>query len=223
MDLNKDNRDIYTIDSESYSEYMRENIKEPRDLLSAIIQLLIVILLFVLVYLFFNILKNDLTFSEVFNKKELLSTYESLVESDDDDLRVVMDEEVEKVSNKIAIKSTTPKSNEMASEKKEAVSVVTKRDKPIIKKVEKIEKPKVAVVIPPTVVKKVEPVVVASKIEKISVQEKVIKVKEKPMPVETVAVKEKAVEVIKKREVSDETELTESYLDRMVAELNSEN
>jgi hypothetical protein len=39
MDLNKDNRDIYTIDSESYSEYMQDNWKKPTDFLSSFIKI----------------------------------------------------------------------------------------------------------------------------------------------------------------------------------------
>ena len=75
MDLNKDNRDIYTIDSESYSEYMQDNWKKPKDLLTSFIKILFIILLVVMGYFFYKIVKADLSFSEVFNKKKLLATY----------------------------------------------------------------------------------------------------------------------------------------------------
>jgi len=205
MDLNKDNRDIYTIDSESYSEYMKEKVSKPRDLLSFIIQILIVILLFVLVYLFFNILKNDLTFSEVFNRKELLSTYESLVESDDE-IHVVVDDKLEKVPEK-----TTPKKIAIVSEEKplKKVAVTEKEQQPVIKN---REVTKEVVVVTPTVIEKAEVMVKKPKVEEVIVQEKEIIVKEDSKP----------LKVVEKKKIEDESELTESYLDRMVAELNSE-
>jgi len=217
MDLNKDNRDIYTIDSESYSEYMKEKVSKPRDLLSFIIQILIVILLFVLVYLFFNILKNDLTFSEVFNKKELLSAYESLVDSDDE-IHVVMDNESEKVPEKMSSKKIV-----IISEKKPLEKVaVTEKKQPVIKEIEKTKESKEVVLITPTVVKKEKPMVKKPKVEEVIVQEKEIVVKEDSKPVAIIKVETKPVEVIKKKKIENESELTESYLDRMVAELNSE-
>jgi len=217
MDLNKDNRDIYTIDSESYSEYMKEKVSEPRDLLSFIIQILIVILLFVLVYLFFNILKNDLTFSEVFNKKELLSAYESLVDSDDE-IHVVMDNESEKVPEKMSSKKIV-----IISEKKPLEKVaVTEKKQPVIKEIEKTKESKEVEVVTLTVVKKEKPMVKKPKVEEVIVQEKEIVVKEHFKPVAIIKVETKPVEVIKKKKIEDESELTENYLDRMVAELNSE-
>lgn len=75
MELNKDKQNIYTVDVESYSEYMHENWKKPTNYLNSLIKLLLVILLLVLAYFFYKIVKADLSFSEVFNKQELLSTY----------------------------------------------------------------------------------------------------------------------------------------------------
>ncbi|RUM70348.1 MAG: hypothetical protein DSZ09_04505 [Sulfurovum sp.] len=208
MDLNKDNRDVYTIDSESYSEYMQENRKEPRDLLTTLIQFLILILLLVLVYFFFNILKNDLTFSEVFNKKELISTYESLEESYDE-----VPTKTEKYREVLAKKITTEKKAPVEStpnkiavmrEKKSIESMVVEKAKPVIINVEKKEETVVSV-------------------------EKIVVAKEVPKPVKTIEkvevkkrVKSEPVKVIENGEVPEESELTESYLDRMVAELNSE-
>jgi len=219
MDLNKDNRDIYTIDRESYSEYMKENIKEPRDLLSSIIQLLMVILLFVLVYLFFNILKNDLTFSEVFNKKELVSTYESLTDGEDE-IQIEAEAYSEVLSEKIAT----------VSEKKPIEHIViVEQDKSVVKelafKEEIVTKEKEPI-------RKIEPEVISkeNKVEEVRTAEKVIVLKEvtKPMKrIETVqrrkVVQEKASEVMKNIDISEESELTESYLKRMIEELNSEN
>jgi len=138
MDLNKDNRDVYTIDSESYSMYMKENRKKPRDLLGFIIQFLVVILLFVLVYLFFNILKNDLTFSEVFNKKELLSTYESLMGSDEK-TSANHENHREVLAKKIA---TVTKEKPT-----EHHTIVVAEEKSVTKSVAKKEAPKVALMV----------------------------------------------------------------------------
>jgi len=233
MDLNKDNRDVYTIDSESYSMYMKENRKKPRDLLGFIIQFLVVILLFVLVYLFFNILKNDLTFSEVFNKKELLSTYESLMGSDEK-TSANHENHREVLAKKIA---TVTKEKPT-----EHHTIVVAEEKSVTKSVAKKEAPKVALMVSKVATKKIEPIakvasepiveehkaqeVVAEK--KVVAIEKVVVVKEEPKPlkhIETVEAKEmvkaEPMEVIETTEVpEEERELTESYLDRMIAELN---
>jgi len=207
MDLNKDNRDVYTIDSENYSIYMEKDRKKPRDLLGFLIQFLIVILLFVVVYFFFNILKNDLSFSEVFNKKELLLTYESLIGSN------------EKSSLE---KETYPEA--MVTEKKsiEAKEILLESKLPI-KNLEKKEVAKVETVVKHKVVTtKSEPTISIKEIivEKITPKEKVVVVKEEPTPLKRIEKVEVKKAVVK--EEPEEGELTESYLDRMVAELNSE-
>ena len=203
MDLNKDNRDVYTIDSESYSEYMQENRKKPRDLLSTVIQFLIVILLIVLVYFFFNILKNDLAFSEVFNKKELFSTYESLMDSDEK-ASVENENYSEVLAEKIAM---------VVEEKPREDRLIIEQDDAIAKKVEEKEETNVVVVpVTKVVIKETKPTI---KIELASIA------KEEPTPLKIVKVEAKPVEVIENIEVPEETELTENYLDRMVAELNS--
>ena len=216
MDLDKDNKDIYTIDSENYSEYMQEDKKEPRDLLSTVIQFLIVILLIVLVYFFFNILKNDLTFSEVFNKKELLATYESLTDSDEE-IHIEQENNAEVLPKKIAM--------------------VVEQDKFVAKKVEQKEEPKVAVPVSMVVAKETKPIIKVeskpmvkeNKVEEVIAVEKIVVVNEEPKPLKTIEkveakkiVEAEPVEVIENLEVPEESELTESYLDRMVAELNSE-
>jgi len=208
MDLNKDNRDVYTIDSESYSEYMQENRKEPRDLLTTLIQFLILILLLVLVYFFFNILKNDLTFSEVFNKKELISTYESLEESYDEvptkteKYREVLAKKIS--TEKKAPVESTPNKIAVMREKKSIESMVVEKAKPVIINVEKKEETVVSV----------EKIVVAKEVSKPVKTIEKLEVKKR--------VKSEPVKVIENGEVPEESELTESYLDRMVAELNSE-
>jgi len=222
MDLNKDNRDVYTIDSESYSTYMKENRKKPRDLLNTIIQFLMVILLFILVYLFFNILKNDLTFSEVFNKKELFSTYKSLMGSD---AKTSIDNENDRdvLAKKIAtVSEEKPVVKLPKSEQKREVPKVVER---VIKVVTKEREPIVKVASEPIVEKHKAEEVVA--VEKVVVEEKVVQ-REAPKPlkiVETVETKEiveaEPIEVVETTDVpKEENELTESYLDRMVAELN---
>jgi len=243
MDLNKDNRDVYTIDSESYSEYMEETRKKPRNLLGTIIQFLIVILLLVLVYFFFNILKNDLTFSEVFNKKELLATYESLVGSQKDiqieteeNSKVLVKETVPKqkiqqtISEKITSAEPTPHKVAVMTEQKVIKNIaVEEKAKPVIKSIEKVKKEEPSKIEVTSIKVESTPIEKGNREEKIVTEEKVVVVKEVPKPVKTIEkvevkkrVKSEPVKVIENGEVPEEGELTESYLDRMVAELNSE-
>ena len=92
MDLNKDNRNVYSVDVESYSEYMHENWKKPTDFLSSFIKILLLVLLLVLGYFFYKIVEADLTFSEVFNKEEFLSTY-SLFYTDEKSKEIAIEED----------------------------------------------------------------------------------------------------------------------------------
>lgn len=138
MDLNKDNKNIYTINSENYTGYMQENKKKPKDLLNSVIKVLLFILLLVVSYFFYKILKPNFSFFEIFNKKELVST----------------DEEFENVDGYI---------------KELVVTIPTKVEEP--------KKEKIAQSV--------------------------------------------AIEVLKNKEISGETTLSENYLDLMVEELNS--
>jgi len=244
MDLNKDNRDVYTIDSESYSEYMEETRKKPRNLLGTIIQFLIVILLLVLVYFFFNILKNDLSFSEVFNKKELLATYESLVGSQneiqietEENSKVLVKEIAPKpkiqqtISEKITSEEPTPHKIAVVTEQKVIENIaLEEKAKPVIKSIEKVEKEEPSKIAVTSIKVESIPIEKENREDKIVTEEKVVVVKEVPKPLKTiekvevkkiVKVEAKPVEVVENAEVAEESELTDSYLDRMVAELNS--
>ncbi|CAA6798655.1 MAG: Unknown protein [uncultured Sulfurovum sp.] len=75
MDLNKDSQEIYSIDRETYSSYMKSNREGSTNLLDSIIKLLLIVLLLILTYFFYYIIKEDLSFKDVFNKNELYTTY----------------------------------------------------------------------------------------------------------------------------------------------------
>lgn len=75
MDLNKDNKDIYSIDRETYSTYMKSDRKESTNLLDSIIKLLLLVLVLILSYFTYYIIEKDLSFKDVFNKNELHSAY----------------------------------------------------------------------------------------------------------------------------------------------------
>ena len=128
MNLKKDNQDIYTIDSKSYSEYMQENWEKPKDFLSSFIKFLLFILLLVMAYFFYKVVKADLSFSEVFNKQELLSTYE-LFDNDGKQIDIEKENYVEVLAKNIStdvvkfqktvVLGATQKHDEFIVEKKE--------------------------------------------------------------------------------------------------------
>jgi len=215
MDLNRDNRNVYTIDSESYAIYMKENREKPRGFLNNIIQFLMIIFLLILVYFFFYILKNDLTLSDVFNKKELVATYESLIDTQNRPQKPPQIETEQKRA------STEPASHKIA--------VVTEKKTVDTPSTAKVVESKVISVIKnkkseaPLKVVASEPIVKEHQEE----QQMVVIEETKPLKsMETVAPKEivesKPVEVIENTEVPEESDLTENYLDRMIEELNSE-
>lgn len=186
MDLNKDNKNIYTVDAESYAEYMHENEEKPTNILNSSIKILLLILLLVLTYFFYKILKDDLSFSQVFNKKELVSTY-ALLKSDD----TSKDTYVEVLAKDVS--TDTVKAKKVEKEKVETIKKVetTKIIEPIKKTVED---------------KKVEEV-------------KVVVKKEVVAESATIDIATPAIST--PRNVSKTTVLNESYVDRMLKEMNS--
>ena len=135
MNLNKDKQNIYTIDTEQYIMYMHEQEEQQNSLLTKIIKFLLLTLLLIISYFLYQVVKSNQSFSEVFNKHELLSSYE-------------------KFKNRINVDNKTPKYVEQKKyievlAKKTAVLSVTKEyKKPImvhnnskvVKKVEEIKK-----------------------------------------------------------------------------------
>jgi len=221
MDLNKDNRNVYTIDSESYAMYMKENRQKPKGLLSNIIQFLMIIFLLILVYFFFYILKNDLTLSDVFNKKELLATYESFMHD-----KKVLDTQ-KKPQTRHQIKTEKMASEEPTSHK---IAVVTKKSVVDTPHVAKVVESKVISVIKKK--KSEAPLkVVASEpmVKEHQEEQQIVVIEEAPKPLKRMEqveskkiVESKPVDVIENTEVPEESDLTENYLDRMIEELNSE-
>jgi hypothetical protein len=214
MDLNKDNRNIYTVDAETYSEYMHDNWEKPTDFLSSSIKILLVVLLLVVGYFFYKIVKADLSFAEVFNKKELIATY-SFFKSDEEPKYIEKEDYIEVLAKNI--------STDLEEPKKVVLSVTKKYDEPIVvkKEIEKKEEVKIEKVVevvvaevileePPSLVedevKTTE--VIVSKVNKLV--EKVIIEKEEIVTNKVMALEKRTSRV-----------LTETYLDRMVEELNS--
>ena len=193
MDLIKDNKNIYTVDSENYAEYMHDNWKKPRDILTTFIKLLLLILLFIVSYFFYNMLKEDLSFSEVFNKKELLSTYKLFYNDNEEKY-------VEKKENSVHI---------LAKDISEKIEEPTKTA--LLSSTQKYTEPMLD-----DVVNRVNEVMLK---EKVIVVEKKVVVLEKPKLVKIIEVVRK--EKIVKQDVSEEIVFSENYLDLMAEALNS--
>jgi hypothetical protein len=192
MDLNKANKDIYTVDRDSYSEYMQESSTGTKDLLSSFIKLLLFVLLILLSYFFYKIVKADLSFSEVFNKKELIATYK-LFKNDDKEIYIKKEDYADVLAKNIAIEEPT-KTTLLAITQKYAEPVVVKEE------VVKVEK---------------KPVIVVLDI--VEEQKKEIKIE----VVAPVVVNVMPSEVKINKEERELNVLSDSYLERMVEELNS--
>ena len=119
MDLNKDDQNIYTVDSESYKEYVREDTQESRDFLGSFIKLLLLILLLIITYFFYKIVKADLSFSEVFNKQELFATYKAI--SNDEPIHIEEKDTVGVLIEKMAVLPVSNKYDESTLGEKEEV------------------------------------------------------------------------------------------------------
>ncbi len=106
MELNRDNKDIYTIDAKSYATQMHEEVEESGDFLGSFIKILLVILVLIFGYFFYKTVKADLSFSEVFNRQELLSFY-ALFNSDEEPKKIEKEDYVEVLAKEIKpVKST---------------------------------------------------------------------------------------------------------------------
>ena len=219
MDLNKDKRNIYTVDAESYSEYMNENWKKPTDFLSSFIKILLVILLLVISYFFYKIVKADLSFSEVFNKQELLSTY-SLFESNEPSKDIEKEDYVEVLAKNM------PK--DLEEFEKVVLSANRKHDEPVVLKKEELKIEKLPAVVVAEVILEEPPSLVEHEVKTTEVvlskvNEFVEKVREEIVvaEVESNVVEVTSSKVVALKEKTPSTVLSETYLDRMVAELNS--
>ena len=213
MDLNKDNRNVYTVDAESYSEYMHDNWEKPTDFLSSFIKILLVILLLVIAYFSYRIIKDDLSFSEVFNKKELLSAY-SLFDSDEKSKEIVKEDYVEVLAQSTTTDLEQPKKIPLI--KKEEVEV-EKIEAIVLDKVVEVEQLSAL----KEEVKSIEPIEQIT--EKIEVKPVEVEVQKEIIVEEVIAdvVKVETIEVKTLEEKQQSNILTESYLDRMVEELSS--
>ena len=196
MDLNKDNRNVYTVDPEVYSEYMHENIKKPSSTLNSIVKILLLILLIVLGGFYYKILKEDLSFSEVFNKKEFFSIYSFLDRSEETTKSVLMENNIEVLAQeKVIVKEKKTESSLVIKEeevKKE--EVIVKKEEPVVEK---------TTIVLTEEVKKELPVIEKVEVSHIEVVQKVIEQKTPASNTPTSDI------------------LSDSYLDKMVEELNS--
>ena len=190
MDLNKDNRNVYTVDPEVYSEYMHENIKKPSSTLNSIVKILLLILLIVLGGFYYKILKEDLSFSEVFNKKEFFSIYPFLDRSEQTTKNVLMENNIEVLAQeKVIVKEKEIESSLLKEEESKEEKVIVKKEEPIEEK---------HTIVLREEVKKELPVIEKLEVSNIEVVQKVI---EENTPASDI--------------------ISDSYLDKMVDELNS--
>jgi hypothetical protein len=179
---------------------MQDNWKEPSDLLGTFIKFLLLLLFLVLSYFFYKIVKADLSFSEVFNKKELLSAYK-LFDNNDKEIYIEKEDYIEVLAKNIP--------TELEEQTQTAVLSAFKiREEPAVSKKE-IETKKIEIV--NTII-----------VEEIIAQEKVV-VSEKPQEVQIIeeVKKEIVVESVTNKEASEETTLSKTYLDSITRELNS--
>jgi len=217
MDLNKDNRNVYTVDVESYSEYMNKNWKKPTDFLSSFIKILLLVLLLVLGYFFYKIVKADLTFSEVFNKQQFLSTYSLFNRGENPKNEVIKEDYVEVLAQNI--------STNREEAKKTVVLTVSKKNDELVSSKKEVEIEEVGVVVTELSLEE-PPSLVADEVKTIEepIQKKVIEEKKeeiKVKSVESVIVETIASEILTDKEEAKSNVLTKTYLDRMAEELNS--
>ena len=195
MDLNKDNKNVYTVDPEVYSEYMHENIKKPSSTLNSIVKILLLILLIVLGGFYYKILKEDLSFSEVFNKKEFFSIYSFLDRSEQTTKSVLMENNIEVLAQeKVIVKEKEIESSLLKEEEAKEEKVIIKKEEPIV------EKHTIAL---REEVKKELPVIEKVEVSNIEVVQKVIEQNSPASHTPTSDI------------------ISDSYLDKMVDELNS--
>ncbi len=191
MDLNKDNKDVYTIDAKSYTQARKKNEIESSNRLSFLINLLLAILAVVISFFLYNIIKNGYTLNDVFNKERLTQTFKI---ADDSKVLVKKNDNMETLAKEIITKMELPKEKSIAKIE-----------------VKKVETPKVESVVhkplPPKEIKVVE--------EKVS-EEKVIEVKK----VEPVIVKTKKAESSTTDSTTDDL-LSSEYLKKMQEEMNN--
>ena len=138
MTLNKDKQNIYTIDSEHYIMYMHEQ-EHQNSLLTKIIKFLLLTLFLIVSYFLYQVAKSDLSFSEIFNKQELLSRYEKFKN------RINVDNKRPKYVEQITYVETLAKKTAVLSVTKEYKKpIVVHNSSKVVKKSKetKKEKPK---------------------------------------------------------------------------------
>lgn len=249
MDLNKDNRDIYTIDAESYTQQRKQHKEEPRSLLSFLINLLLFILAIVISFFLYNIIKNKYTLNDVLNKEKILNTFHISTEptkakEEVDDMEALAQQIV--TSMDLEKSTQTVESVETVNPAKKKETTIVVEEKPKVSKIESVErKPKIIETVK-VVNQEKKPLLQEEKNVK---EEKIVKeeiavtkeivVKEEVAPiVVTPQVKEeeeKKKELVKietkaskpivviptpKKEPKEEDLLSDEYLKRMAEELN---
>ena len=137
MNLNKDNQNIYTIESENYIQYMHEQEQQKKSILTTVIKFLLLMLLLIVSYFLYQVSKSNLSFSEVFNKQELLSSYKNFKS------RVNTNNKPHKYIEKKAYVEVLAKKTAVLSVTKEYKKpIIIHNNSKVVKKVKEIKKEK---------------------------------------------------------------------------------
>ena len=246
MDLNKDHRDIYTIDAESYTQQRKQHKEEPRSLLSFLINLLLFILAIVISFFLYNIIKNKYTLNDVLNKEKIFNTFhisteptKAIAEVEDIEAlaqQIVTSMEIEKeapVIAKVEIEEKVePKKLEVQKVEVQKVSHIevvkveekVASQKEIAQKEERVQKIEIAVESPKVVspqlkeekIELVEHKVIKEKVSEEKVSQKKLIAITKEKPKEIKVVSKTAIDVSPK----EEDLLSDDYLKRMAEEMN---
>lgn len=164
MDLNKDSKDIYTIDAESYTQQRKDYPRESNNLLSFLINILLFLLAVVISFFLYQITKNNYSFDDVLNKEKIMATFNfSSDEKDKQTADIVIKEPMVKESAKpIKIEVVEKVVKEMVAKKetlKEKETIVKKetiKEKETVKEETIVKKETVPEIKKEIVVKKVE-------------------------------------------------------------------
>ncbi len=158
MDLNKDSKDIYTIDAESYTQQRKDYPRESNNLLSFLINILLFLLAVVISFFLYQITKNNYSFDDVLNKEKIMATFNfSSDEKDKQTVHTVIKEPMVKESAKpIKIEVVEKVVKEMVPKKETVKEKETIKEKETVKEETIIKKETVPEIKKEIVVKKVE-------------------------------------------------------------------
>lgn len=200
MDLNKDSKDIYTIDAESYTQQRKDYPRESNNLLSFLINILLFLLAVVISFFLYQITKNNYSFDDVLNKEKIMATFNfSSDEKDKQTADIVIKEPMVKESAKpIKIEVVEKVVKEMVAKKETLKEKETIKEKETVKEETIVKKETVPEIKKEIVVKKVE----------------VLKEEKKTEPKVTISTPKKEKEKV------EEDVLSTEYLNEMTKAMN---